>query len=212
MEVQDFTLLKQVLPRKLTPKELETIGNSIPGSQTSSISKLQGQLLQINTNYPHSMPLYLKIVIACLCTLAAIIILLMGYRCHKYGCVKGILVPLLCRKQKSLMRAPAQGDPASAKFISDMDHLKWQTAAQPRSSVMIQEVELQPMISQNTSRMTPPAIQAPGVSSLRVLPKDTIRTTPDTVAKALETTAGLNFDCYYKKKQSRTGRRMLPKT
>ena len=38
------------MPRQLTPHELEKIGESIPEPQRSSITELQGQLQQINTN------------------------------------------------------------------------------------------------------------------------------------------------------------------
>ena len=73
--IQDFRLLKQIFPHQLTPKELEKIGNSIPEPQSSSITKLQGWIRYINTNYPHSMPFYLKIVIACSSTATAIVII-----------------------------------------------------------------------------------------------------------------------------------------
>ena len=85
-EIQDFRLLKQIFPQQLSPKELEKIGNSILEPQSSSITKLQGQLRNINTNYLHSMPLYLKIVIACCSTAILIVLLYVTYRYHKYRC------------------------------------------------------------------------------------------------------------------------------
>ena len=42
--LQDFNLIRQIMPRQLTPHELEKIGKSIPELQTSSITELQGQL------------------------------------------------------------------------------------------------------------------------------------------------------------------------
>ena len=88
-EIQDFQLLKQIFPGQLTPKELEKIGNSIQEPQNSSITKPQGWIRFINTNYPHSMPLYLKIVIACSSTATIIVIIYVIYRYCKYGCTKG---------------------------------------------------------------------------------------------------------------------------
>ena len=119
IEIQDFWLLKQIFPRQLTPKELEKIGNSIPEPQSSSITKLQGQIRYINTNYPHSMPFYLKIVIACSSTATAIVIIYVIYRYRKYGCTKGLLKPLCCKKCKLLTKTPNPGTPALSEFISD---------------------------------------------------------------------------------------------
>ena len=119
-------------------------------------------------------------------------------------------VSLLCRKRK-LTKTPNPGALASPEYISDTGNLKWQPVHPPRSSVVIPEIELQPMMSSNAARLTPMAIQAPGIDSREPLQKDTIQAAPETVAKALETTAGLNFDHYYKKKQSRTSRRATAK-
>ena len=119
-EIQDFWLLKQIFPCQLSPKELEKIGNSIPEPQSSSITKLQGQLKFINTKYPHSMPLYLKIVIACSSTAIIIIVIYVIYRYHKYGCTKGLLKPLCHKKHKQLMKTSNLGTtPAPSEFISD---------------------------------------------------------------------------------------------
>ena len=74
---------------------------------------------------------------------------------------------------------------------------------------MIQEVELQLVMLPIITGGTPPAIKAPA-ARMEHLQKDTILVTPDTVAKALESTVGLNFDHYYKKKKLRTGRREIP--
>ena len=108
-EIQDFWLLKQIFPRQLSPEELEKIGNSIPEPQSSSITKLQGQLKFINTNYPHSMPLYLKIVIACSSTAILIIVVYVTYRYCKYGCTQGLLKPLCHKKCKQLMKTSNLG-------------------------------------------------------------------------------------------------------
>ena len=109
-EIQDFRLLKQIFPRQLSPEELEKIGNSIPEPQSSSITKLQGQLKFINKNYPHSMPLYLKIVIACSSTAILIVVLYVTYRYRKYGCTQGLLKPLCCKKREQLMKTPNLGN------------------------------------------------------------------------------------------------------
>ena len=81
----------------------------------------------------------------------------------------------------------------------------------PRSSVMIQEMELQLMVSLVTTGHASPAIKAADVNVELPL-KDTMRATPDNVAKALESAVGLNFNHYYKKKRLRTGRRGIPPT
>ena len=118
-EIQDFWLLKQIFPRQLTPKELEKIGNSIPEPQSSSITKLRGQIKYINTNYPHSMPLYLKMVIECSSTATTSIIIYIIYRYHKYGCTKGLLRPLCHKKCKLLTKTSNPGTPTLSEFISD---------------------------------------------------------------------------------------------
>ena len=118
-EIQDIQLLKQIFPYQLTSKELEKIGNSILEPQSSSITKLQGWIKYINTNYPHSMPLYLKIIIACSSTATAIVIIYVIYRYHKYGCTKGLLRSLCCQKHKLLTKTSNPGTPALSEFISD---------------------------------------------------------------------------------------------
>ena len=133
-EIQDFWLLKQIFPQQLSPKELEKIGNSIPEPQSSSITKLQGQLKFINTNYPHSMSLYLKIVIACCSTAILIVVLYVTYRYHKYGCTQGLLKPLCHKRRKQLMKTPNLGNtPVPSEFISDESKLTWRTRHPPRS-------------------------------------------------------------------------------
>ena len=124
-KIQDFWLLKQIFPHQLTPKELEKIGDSIPEPQSSSITKLQGRIKFINTNYPHSMPLYLKIIIACSSTTAIIIIIYLIYRYRKYGCTKGLLKPLCHKKCKQLTKTSNLGTTAPSEFISDANKLTW---------------------------------------------------------------------------------------
>ena len=209
-EIQDFWLLKQTFPCQLTSKELEKIGNSIPEPQSSSITKLQERIRYINTNYPHSMPLYLKIVIACSSTATVIIIIYVIYRYCKYGCTKGLLRPLCHKKHKLLTKTSNPGTPASSELISDTNRLAWQPMHPPRSSVVIQEMELQPMVSLVTGHASP-AIKAAD-ANVELPLKDTVRATPDNVAKALESAIRLNFDHYYKKKWLRTGRRGIPST
>ena len=211
-EIQDFRLLKQIFPHQLSPKELEKIGNSIPEPQSSSITKLQGQLKFINTNYPHSMPLYLKIIIACSSTAILIVVIYVTYRYCKYGCTEGLLKPLCHKKCKQLMKTSNLGTTqAPSEFISDANKLTWQTRHPPRSSIVIQEMELQPMIPTVPTIQGTPAIKAADMKE-RLLRKDAVRATPDNVAKALESAVRLNFDRYYEKKQLRAKRRGIPPT
>ena len=67
------------------------------------------------------------------------------------------------------------------------------------------------MVSPVTTGHASPAIKAADVN-VELLQKDTVRVTPDNVAKALESAVGLNFDHYYKKKWLRTRRRGIPPT
>ena len=211
-EIQDFPLLKQIFPRQLSPEELEKIGNSIPEPQSSLITKLQGQLKFINTNYPHSMPLYLKIVIACCSTAILIVVLYVTYRYCKYGCTQGLLKPLCCKKHKQLTKRSNMGNtPAPSEFISDESKLTWRTRHPPRSSVVIQEMELQPMIPTVPTVQRTPVIKAADMNE-RFTHKDAVRATPDNVAKVLESAVRLNFDWYYEKRQLRAKRRGIPPT
>ena len=103
-EIQDFSLVKQIIPTHLSSEQLAAIGNSIPEPQVSSITKLQGQLQHINTSYPHSMPFYLKIILTCISTILLIAGLILGFRCYKHGCSMNKLVPSLAKcKPKSNM-------------------------------------------------------------------------------------------------------------
>ena len=81
----------------------------------------------------------------------------------------------------------------------------------PRSSVVIQEMELQPMISTVPTVQRTPAIKAADMNK-RLTHNNAVRVTPDNVAKALESAVGLNFDQYYKKRQLRAKRRGIPPT
>ena len=210
-KIQDFRLLKQIFPHQLTPEELEKIGNSIPEPQSSSIAKLQGQIKFINTKYPHSMPLYLKIVIACSSTAITIIIIYVIYRYCKYGCTKGLLKPLCHKKHKQLMKTSNLGTPALSEFISDANKLTWQPRHHPRSSVVIEEMELQPIVPPVPTGHGALVITAADMNE-GLLRKDVVRATPDNVAKALESVVRLNFNQYYKKKRLRTKRRGTPPT
>ena len=101
--------------------------------------------------------------------------------------------------------------PAPSEFISDESKLTWQTRHPPRSSVVIQEMELQPMIPTVPTIQRTPAIKAADMNE-RLLYKDAVRATPDNVAKAQESAVGLNFDWYYEKRQLRAKRRGIPPT
>ena len=157
------------------------------------------------------MPLYLKIVIACSSTAAIIVIIYVIYRYHKYGCTKGLLKPLCHKKGKQLTKTSNLSTSASPEFISDANKLTWWPKHPPRSSVVIQEMELQPMVPPVTTGHVAPAIKAADMNE-GILQKDTVRATPDNVAKALESAVGLNFDQYYEKKRLRTKRRGTPPT
>ena len=109
------------------------------------------------------------------------------------------------------MKTSNLGTPALSEFISDANKLTWWPRHPPRSSVVIQEMELQPMVPPVTTGHVVPAIKAADMRE-GILQKDTVRATPDNVAKALESAVRLNFDHYYKKKRLRTGRRGTPPT
>ena len=98
-KVQDFDLIKQIIPEKLSPQQLKAIGDSIPEPQTSSIMTLQGQLKDINTNYPYVMPLYLKIVITCISTILLVLGVTLCFKCYKRGCSvnKSVIFSKTCK-------------------------------------------------------------------------------------------------------------------
>ena len=157
------------------------------------------------------MPLYLKIVIACSSTTAIIIIIYVIYRYHKYGCTKGLLKPLCHKKCKQLTKTSNLGPPAPSEFISDANKLTWWPRHPPRSSVVIQEMELQPMVPPVPAGHGALAIKAADMNE-GLLQNDVVRAILDNVAKALGSAAGLNFDQYYEKKRLRTKRRGIPPT
>ena len=107
------------------------------------------------------MPLYLKIVIACSSSAIIVIIIYVIYRYRKYGCTKGLLKPLCHKKHKQLMKTSNLGTtPALSEFISDTNKLTWRPRHPPRSSVVIQEMELQPMVPPVPTVHGAPAIKA----------------------------------------------------
>ena len=202
------------MPRQLTPQELEKIGESIPEPQTSSITELRGQFQQINTKYPEGMPMYLKIIIACSGTIFLILGSALGYRYYKKGCTINKLLPLFNRRAKRPHFG--QNTSVSKEYFSDTCNSPWQHMLyHPRSSVVIQEMELQPMTPDKDTRPPSnirPAIQLleePKTSQLNHPLQELTEATPESVAKALETTAGLDFNWYYKKKQIRCSKRVI---
>ena len=208
-EIQDFTLVQQIIPTQLSPEQLKAIGNSIPEPQTSSITKLQGQLKHINTNYPYIMPFYLKIIITCISTILLVVWLLFGYKVYKRGCSLNALVPSLAKHTHT----PKLGkSPDLSQYISEWYPPSWRQLQRPRSSVVIQEMEMQPMINRGSSRNAapglPPAIEAPNQANESLHPSGTIPATPELVAQALEDRANLNFEKYYKKKKSHQVRQL----
>ena len=146
------------------------------------------------------MPLYLKIIIACSRTATIIVIIYVIYRYRKYGCTKGLLKPLCHKKCKQLMKTSNVGTPASSEFISNTNKLTWWARHPPRSLVVIQEMELQPMVPPVTTRHVALAIKAVDMNE-EIFQKDPVKATPDNVAKALESAVRLNFNHYYKKKR-----------
>ena len=107
------------------------------------------------------MPLYLKIVIACSSTAIIIIVIYVIYRYCKYGCTKGLLKSLCHKKHKQLMKTSNLGTtPAPSEFISDENKLAWWPRHPPRSSVVIQDMELQPMVHPVPTVHGVPAIKA----------------------------------------------------
>ena len=202
-EIQDFNLVKQIIPTRLSPEQLKAIGNNIQEPQVSSITKLQGQLKHINTNYPYSMPLYLKMILTCISTILLIAGLLLGFKCYKHGCSMTELVPLFAKHKPN----SNEGTLDCPQYISEQYRSAWRQSYQPRSSVVIQEMEMQPMLRQTTTRTTTsrltPAIEAPDQVSEAPILQETVPATPESVAKALEHSVGLNFEKYYKKKKNR---------
>ena len=86
-----------------------------------------------------------------------------------------------------------------------------------RSSVVIEEMEMQtqpmmgPAITRtlNAPRVHPPALEAPKPISKESIAEEGIPVTPETVAWALETNAGLDFKKFYNK-EGQTKRTSLP--
>ena len=204
-ELHDFQLIKQIIPRKLSPKQLKAIGEGIPEPQTVPITKLQGQLKQINENYPYQLPFTIKLVLSITGIIVGIVGIFFGYKCYKHGCsVKGLMLSLGRRKS----RKPRNQTTNDTQFIAEYEN-RWTRHRRPlRSSVIIQEVELQPMMTPRNpaplTRNTPPAIEAAWENKdVRKLWQDVVPATPELVAQALQDTAGINFDKYYKKKRQR---------
>ena len=139
------------------------------------------------------MPLYLKIVIACSSTTAIIIIIYVIYRYHKYGCTKGLLKPLCHKKCKQLTKTSNLGTPAWSEFISDADKLTWWPRHPPRSSFIIQEMELQPIVPPVPTGHGAKVIKAADMNE-GLLQNNVVRATLDNVTKALESAVRLNFD------------------
>ena len=152
------------------------------------------------------MPLVLKIVLSIVSTLLGIMGLIIGYKCYKNGCLVKRLVPSFRKhkKQKTFKRSTS-GTQYIAEYQSG-----WTQAKPLRSSVTIREVEMQPLTSPrpqcipNQVNRGPPAIEAATSSDkTQALRQTSIPATPESVAKALEDTTGINFDKYYKKKKQR---------
>ena len=205
-ELHDFQLIKHIIPRKLSPKQLEAIGKEIPEPQTMTLKKLQGQLKRVNENYPYQMPLVLKIVISIISTMLGLLGIVIIYKCYKNGCSVKRFVPFLCKKTS---RKSNKQTTSSNQYIAEYPR-RWTRRRPLRSSVTIQEVEMQPMVSPRALSTqirtdTPPAIEAPkDTQKPQTSWKDpVVPATPDSVAEALQNTTGINFERYYKKKRQR---------
>ena len=204
-KVQDFDLIKQIIPQKLSPEQLKAIGDSIPEPQTSSIMTLQGQLKDINTNYPYVMPLYLKIILTSVSTILLVAGVTLGFKCYKRGCSVNKSV-IFSKTRKTGTKNQGRPQSISGKYCST-----WRQPYRPRSSVVIEEMEMQtqpmmgPAITRtlNAPRVPPPALEAPKPISEESIAEEGIPVTPETVARALETNAGLDFKKFYNKKRAR---------
>ena len=205
-ELYDFQLIKQIIPHKLTPQQLKTIGERIPEPQTIPLIKLKGQLKQINENYPYQLPLTVKIIIGIASTILGIMGLVLGYRFYKRGCsMNRLMLPLNNRRNRKSRRKST----SNTQYISEYNSDRWTQHRRPlRSSVMIQEVEMQPMVPPRshpgTVRSLPPAIEAAQDQEEARKPWQDVVATPESVAQALQDTTGINFEKYYKKKRQRT--------
>ena len=162
-KVQDFDLIKQIIPEKLSPEQLKAIGDSIPEPQMSSIMTLQGQLKDINTNYPYVMPLYLKIILTSISTILLVLGVTLCFKCYKCGCSVNKSV-IFSKTRKTGTKNQGRPQSISGKYCST-----WRQPYQPRSSVVIKEMEMetQPMMGPaitrtlNAPRVPPPALEAP---------------------------------------------------
>ena len=204
-KVQDFDLIKQIIPQKLSPEQLKAIGDSIPEPQTSSIMTLQGQLKDINTNYPYVMPLYLKIILTSVSTILLVAGVTLGFKCYKRGCSVNKSV-VFSKTRKTGTKNQGRPQSISGKYCST-----WRQPYWPRSSVVSEEMEMQmqpmmgPAITRtlNAPRVSPPALEAPKPISEESITEEGIPVTPEMVAQALETNVGLDFKKFYNKKRAR---------
>ena len=149
------------------------------------------------------MPFYLKVIITCISMILLVVGLLFGYRMYKHRCSLNVLVPSSAKRK----RTPKLGkSPDLSQYISERYPPSWRQLQRPRSSVVIQEMEMQPMLNQGSSRNAapglPPAIEAPNQVNESLHSSGTIPAIPESVAQALEDKANLNFEKYYKKKKT----------
>ena len=110
----------------------------------------------------------------------------------------------------SKSRKPTPKIQGSSRSISGRYSSPWRQPHRPRSSVIIQEVEMQPMMTPATTRtlnvpsaVSTPTLEAPKFISDDVIAEERIPATPKTVARALEANAGLDFKKFYNKKRAR---------
>ncbi|MCG8622264.1 MAG: hypothetical protein MJE68_09755, partial [Proteobacteria bacterium] len=203
-EIHDFDLIKQIIPEKLSPEELKLIGDSIPDPQTRSIKTLQGQLQNINTDYPYIMPFYLKSVITVISTIFLLVGFIICFRFYKRGYLMK-RPAIFSRQRRSVPKIQGSSRSISGRYSS-----AWRQPPRPRSSVIIQELEMQPMMAPaitqppNAPSMVPtPALEAPVSIRDETIVEECIPATPDTVARALEANAGLDFKKFYNKRRAR---------
>ena len=160
----------------------------------------------IHENYPYQLPLTVKIIIGIASTILGILGLVLGYRFYKRGCsVSRLMLPLNNRRNRKSRRKST----SNTQYISEYNSNRWTQHRRPlRSSVMIQEVEMQPMVPPQshpgTVRSLPPAIEAAQDQEEARKPWQDVVATPESVTQALQDTTGINFEKYYKKKRQRT--------
>ena len=162
---------------------------------------MKQKLQEIITDYPYVLPNYLKILFSGLGTLVIIGIIITVWFFRKKGCTTlstGFQKP---SHPSYLPNAP------SKDILSEAPVQTWQPpTSSHRASCKIEEIELEPIL-QRTPLPVPPDRSrlvtfdmAMNRCSQLMVPQ--VQVTLETVAMALKKTTNLNFDQFFKKKQS----------